>query len=158
MRIAIDLAVIHGMRTGVGNYAYNLLRALAKVDCINEYTVFLNSANHEEFSLGKPNFREVLVALPLRGLLWTEHLYFAGAGLDRFDVVHVVMGTGPFLGGGRRVITVYDAALSLGFKTAALRHKLYWTRLFPFWARRADCLSACGICVRITPTDNPRNL
>lgn len=142
MKIAIDLAVIHGLRTGVGNYAHNLVRALAKVDCSNEYTLFLNRANSEEFSVGKPNFTEVLLPLPVRGLLWTEHFYFGWAGFDRFDVVHVLMGTGSYLGGGRRVITIHDLALSLGLKTASFRHKFYWTRLLPFWARRAERLVA----------------
>ncbi len=138
MKIAIDLSIVHGLRTGVGNYAYYLVRGLAAVDRSNQYTLFLNRANCQEFSVTSPNFETVIVPLPLRGLLWTEHFYFARARLDRFDVVHVVMGTGPILGGGRRVITVYDLALSLGLKTASARHRLYWMRLFPLWARRAD--------------------
>lgn len=142
MKIAIDLSIVHGLRTGVGNYAYYLVRGLAAVDRSNQYTLFLNRANCQEFSVTSPNFETVIVPFPLRGLLWTEHLYFARARLDQFDVVHVVMGTGPMLGGGRRVITVYDLALSLGLKTASARHKLYWTRLFPVWARRAERLIA----------------
>lgn len=148
MKIAIDLSIIHGLRTGVGNYAYYLVRALAALDQANEYTLFLNRVNQQEFSVDKPNFNTVVVPLPLRGLLWTEHLYFTKARVDPFDVVHVMMGTGPMLGRKRRVITVYDLALDLHLKTASLRHRLYWTQLFPIWARRADCLIAISESTR----------
>lgn len=40
MRIALDVSLVPGQRVGVGQYAYQLARALAKVDRINSYVLY----------------------------------------------------------------------------------------------------------------------
>ena len=58
MRIGIDCSSILPVKTGIGYYTQNLVKALLKVDEENEYVLLLNSYRHsppDYAFLSKPN-------------------------------------------------------------------------------------------------------
>jgi len=67
VRIAIKaMGLLPGEMGGAGDYVYNLVHALARVDKQNEYMILLRHVNRDAFAgLNRPNFRSVVLESPL---------------------------------------------------------------------------------------------
>ena len=117
MRIGFDYsaAAISSERTGIGNYASRLMRALLKIDCENQYVLYPVLSNFRLHSIGDfPEARNLEVAFKtaLPKLLW-----FYG-GMTRFgeyllgnvDVVHSTAFWAPRFRSRKKrlVVTIYD--------------------------------------------------
>src|SRR5262245_37060547 len=70
VRIALDVSLVPGQRVGVGQYAYQLARALAQVDRVNSYVLypvfyFIVSPDYHRTALpAAPNMRVAHRRLP----------------------------------------------------------------------------------------------
>ena len=62
MKILIDASGIVDKTTGVGQYSYQLIRNLAKIDSKNKYSILLQnklSPDHKVFNIKNKNFTSV---------------------------------------------------------------------------------------------------
>lgn len=96
MRIAIDA---HSVGTGLGgneSYATNLIEALAEIDSVNEYTLFVTRREAvERFSNRWPNFN-VRATLPHTPLIRIPLTLSAELRRRPVDVLHVQFTAPPF--------------------------------------------------------------
>jgi len=104
VRIAIKaMDLLPGEMGGAGDYVYNLVHALARVDQQNEYLILLRHVNRDAFAgLNRPNFHGVVLESPLarpvagpgRVLLpWLmRHLALAKALHNLFQVLQTRLG------------------------------------------------------------------
>jgi len=160
VRIGIDLSLVPGQRVGVGQYAYQLARALAGIDRENSYVlypVFYHIVHPEHRAAELPearNMRTALRRLPpgLVSYLWRvgRSERFKERLLGRVDVVHSTTYCAPRFRSRRRrlVVTIHD----LTFVThpefhlpANVEHCLVGTRLA---IERADALIAVSESTR----------
>src|ERR1051326_7399255 len=63
------LGVKPGLTGGGETYLRELITHLALVDSRNQYRLFVTSTTRDHFRLNAPNFRPIVVPLPLRGRL-----------------------------------------------------------------------------------------
>lgn len=126
MRIGISLLCAKRERTGIENVTFNLIQALSEIDHKNEYIIFTNSQNHEEFSLPADRFGIVKVESTFRRFVWLwEHLFFhIDPRRKGLDLLHF-----PLIGGvigyrGKNVITIHDLNDYFGRYNARLRQRL----------------------------------
>ena len=107
MLIAIDA---HSVGTGLGgneSYATNLIEALAEVDPINQYTIFVTKRSaRERFSNRWPNF-QVRATLPHTPLVRIPLTLSAELRRHRVDVLHVQF-TAPPLAPCPVVVSIHD--------------------------------------------------
>jgi glycosyltransferase involved in cell wall biosynthesis len=127
MKIGINaLPIMANQRSGIGNYAYNVIRQLEKIDCENEYHLYCNSGSPLSFSFNNRRWHKHIrsgLAARKGTLLW---LYIFGTKQmlrDAIDVLWV-----PF-----HVIT----SLPGQTKTVLTVHDLNW-RWCPETMRRKD--------------------
>ena len=104
MRIAIKaMDLLPEEMGGAGDYLYNLVHALARVDEQNEYLILLRHVNRDAFAgLNRPNFHCVVLESPLvqpmagpgRGLLpWLiRRLALAKALRNLFQALQTRLG------------------------------------------------------------------
>lgn len=109
MRIGIDARFWHSRNTGIGQYTKGLVKGLAKIDRTNEYIVFIRQHDLEEWDVGAPNFRPVVVNIPHYSL--AEQLIFPWILLShRLDLVHFANFNFPILYPKRFTVTIHDLA------------------------------------------------
>src|SRR5262249_30074879 len=123
VRIALDVSLVPGQRVGVGQYAYQLARALARVDQANSYVlypVFYFIVNPDYLRADLPTAANTRVAhrrlppelvLSLWGRERSEH--FKECPLGRAEVVHSTPFCAPRFRAPRRrlVATIYDCTV-----------------------------------------------
>lgn len=139
MRICIDARWIFPELSGIGLYTQELIRALAKVDSENEYTLLFDSPEAEarvRASTGfsqSPRFRAMQVRYglfdPLGQIALPVQLARAG-----FDVYHSTNYMMPLVRPGRvkRVVTIHDLIPWLFPDHAPKSRK---SRMFPLYKR-----------------------
>lgn len=93
-------------RTGTENYSYNLLRALAKLDCVNTYKVYLRPGCKVE-GTWPSNFQFSIINPPV---LWTQVGLALRTFFDPLDILFVPAHTIPVIRrpGLKTVMTVHD--------------------------------------------------
>jgi glycosyltransferase involved in cell wall biosynthesis len=120
VRIALDLSLVPGQRVGVGQYAYQLARALAHVDRVNSYVLypvfyFIVSPDYHRAELPRAaNMRVAHRWLPPELVLWLWRRErperFKEYLLGRAEVVHSTTFCAPRFRAPRRrlVVTIHD--------------------------------------------------
>src|SRR5262245_64708324 len=160
VRIALDVSLVPGQRVGVGQYAYQLARALGRVDRVNSYTlypVFYFIVNPDYHRAELPVASNVRIAhrrLPpkLVRSLWRRERSerFKEYLLGRAEVVHSTTFCAPRLLAPRRrlVVTIHDCTFVTHPEShleANVEHCLRGTRLA---IERADALIAISESTR----------
>jgi len=160
VRIALDLSLVPGQRVGVGQYAYQLASALARVDRANSYVlypVFYFIVNPEYYRTELPvaaNMRIAHRRLPPRlvQFLWRRDRseQFKEYLLGRADIVHSTTFCAPRFRAPRRrlVVTIHDCTFVTHPEfhlPANIEHCLRGTRLA---IERADALIAVSESTR----------
>ncbi|MCS6927334.1 MAG: glycosyltransferase family 4 protein [Candidatus Binatia bacterium] len=149
MRIGIDCSLVPGERVGIGQYAYQLVQALSRIDHENEYVlypVFYYTFHPQYRRVAWPQAANIRVAfrwLPrpvLRALRHSRAPWFTKEWLlGRVDVVHSVSFSAPRLRSAhkRLVVTIHD----LSFLTRPechtqenIAHAVSGTRAAVAWA------------------------
>lgn len=131
MRIGVNALLMAGARAGIGNVIYNLLKALAKVDKNNTYSIFAIDEGETHEWLG-PNQQVVPVDLQDKGswarILWEQLVLPSQTGKYHVDIMHFADYALPVLFNKvPTIITVHDLAYKLYPETFS-KGKL-WTKL-----------------------------
>jgi glycosyltransferase involved in cell wall biosynthesis len=136
MRIGLNLLyLIPGRVGGTERYAISLLRAMARLDTVASFYVFVSSDAAEVDLPRQPNFHRVVCRFPAqyRSLryLWEQVLLPFQLRRRGIDLVHSLGYVGPLWSSCRRVVTICDTNyLALrDLLRAAKRH------LVPFFVR-----------------------
>jgi glycosyltransferase involved in cell wall biosynthesis len=96
LRIAIDAHSVGAQLGGNESYALNLIEALAQIDSVNEYTLYVTTAAaHERFHQRWPNFR-VHRTLPHTPLIRIPLTLSTELRKHPVDVLHVQFTAPPF--------------------------------------------------------------
>ena len=96
MRIAIDAHSVGTRLGGNESYATNLIEALAEIDSVNQYTVFVTRREaRDRFSNRWPNF-QVRATLPHTPFIRIPLILSAELRRNRVDVLHVQFTAPPF--------------------------------------------------------------
>ena len=96
MRIAIDAHSVGAKLGGNESYALNLIEALAQIDRVNDYTLYVTTpAAFERFNRRWPNFR-VHTTLPHTPLIRIPLTLSAELRKNPVDVLHVQFTAPPF--------------------------------------------------------------
>jgi glycosyltransferase involved in cell wall biosynthesis len=96
LRIAIDAHSVGAKLAGNESYAVNLIEALAEIDGVNEYTLYVTTAEaHDRFHRRWPNF-QVHTTLPHTPLIRIPLTLSAELRKHPVDVLHVQFTAPPF--------------------------------------------------------------
>ncbi len=122
MHIGIEGHGFWGEGGSQTRYAYQLIRALARIDHVNQYTVFFNSLRRQlpgqdwfRDSLNNPNFSYVMSRVPNTGSPWLKRLRsrviwpWIGRRLG-IECFHSTAQRMMYSGRARSVLTVHDVA------------------------------------------------
>jgi glycosyltransferase involved in cell wall biosynthesis len=163
MRIGIDATAIPLQRAGAGNYIFNLIRTLPRVDRSNEYVVFGKAAHEAELGVNWPNFRFVRQEFAGRGLrlAWEQLGLPRQVRAHRLDVLHSPHYTMPLRHPARSVVTFCDMTFLLHPDLHQAVKRVFFPAMMRLSARRADRLIAIsestrGDLVRMWGVDRAR--
>ena len=107
MRIAIDAHSIGAKLGGNESYALNLIEALAQIDCVNQYTLYVTTTEaHDRFHQRWPNFK-VRRTLPHTPLIRIPLTLSAELRKHPVDLLHVQF-TAPPLCPCPVVVSIHD--------------------------------------------------
>ena len=96
MRIAIDAHTVGAKLGGNESYAINLIEALAQIDSVNDYTIYITTSEARERFHGRwPNFK-VRATLPHTPLIRIPLTLSAELRKNPVDVLHVQFTAPPF--------------------------------------------------------------
>lgn len=111
-------------RTGTENYAYYLLKNLAKIDKHNRYLVYLRSNSAVNLAEWPSNFEFRVLNFPR---LWTQVGLALRTFLDKIDVLFVPSHTLPLLRrpGLKTVMTVHDLGAEYLPQMHQIKQRLY---------------------------------
>jgi glycosyltransferase involved in cell wall biosynthesis len=121
LQIALDTRRIADF--GIGTYIRNLVRALARIDSTNQYTVITTEQPVPEFSDLPPNFRTAIFAGQTRtGLAQVSYgLFLRKLGADLF---HIPLNAVPVIMPKPYLVTVHDMSTLLFASQSGYRNRL----------------------------------
>lgn len=116
MRIAIDVTVTIGQKTGIGLYVHHLIENLARIDKENKYLLYTHfwrsfRAKKKTLSLPvQPNFRLMVKRIPNRitNLLFNYLHLPIDFFLPPTDIVHCTCYLTPVSKKSKSIVTIYD--------------------------------------------------
>lgn len=137
MRIAIDAHSVGAKLAGNESYAVNLIEALAQIDSVNNYTLYVTTAEaHERFHQRWPNFK-VHTTLPHTPLIRIPLTLSAELRKNPVDVLHVQFTAPPFCP-CPVVVSVHDLSFEHLPQTFLRRSRTQLRLTVRHSARRAD--------------------
>ncbi len=154
MRIGID-ARFYGL-AGPGRYVKNLIKYLERIDNGNEYIIFLNRGNFNEYSPANPHFKKILADYPWYGL--REQLFLplkiwhAGVDLMHFPQFNI-----PVFWPGCFVVTIHDMIMhEFSTERETTRHRIIYRlkRIFYLLTFSLACRRSIKIIVPSLATKN----
>lgn len=141
-RVAMEATALLGRRSGVGNYAAELVRALLRADRI-DCSVLLYT--HRSLGRLEPAFDGAIAAAgrfaPSRWL-WVHFGVGMLARRDGCHVLHCPNGMGPLFSPIPMVLTIHDLSLFRHPGSHPRRRVLFTGRLLPRLAQRAAAIAA----------------
>lgn len=137
MRIAIDAHSVGAKLGGNESYAVNLIEALAQIDSVNDYTLYVTTAEaHDRFHQRWPNFK-VQTTLPHTPLIRIPLTLSAELRKHPVDVLHVQFTAPPFCP-CPVVVSVHDLSFEHLPQTFLRRSRTQLRLTVRHSARRAD--------------------
>lgn len=110
MKIGIDARMYSSAFTGIGRYVYELIHNLAEIDDKNEYVIFMNNPEFEEFEPPNKRFKKVLVNA--RHYSFGEQVRFPELLYkEKLDLVHFTHFNAPVFYKKPCVVTIHDLTL-----------------------------------------------
>ena len=143
MRIGIDCRMYSSQFTGIGRYVFELVENLQKIDQVNDYFLFFNQPEFNNFQAGSPNFHKVLVDIKHYSL--KEQTKFKQTlDLYRLDLMHFTHFNAPVLYRGPSIVTIHDLTLHFfpGKKMNSLLHRLAYSLTIRSAVKRAKKIIA----------------
>lgn len=109
-KIGIDARFYSSNFTGIGRYTAELIRHLAELDTENQYVIFLNDPQYNQFKIPNERFKKVLVNA--RHYSLAEQTKFLRAiQREKLDLMHFTHFNAPLLYMGKTVVTIHDLIL-----------------------------------------------
>ena len=141
LHIGFDATAIPPNRAGAGNYIFNLVRALAKVDMENEYIVFAKPEHIAEFSISQPNFRFLASSRvqrrPIR-LVWEQLVLPRLVQRYQVEVLHSPHYTIPVCNSSHSVVTFCDLTFFLYPEMHGVTKRFFFQQMMRVSSGRAD--------------------
>lgn len=143
MRIGINtLFFIPGKVGGSETYIRNLISKLSDIDSENEYFIFANRENFNEFKIDKPNFHKVLCPInasfkPGR-ILWEQFVLPFQTLKHKIDILFSPGYTAPVFTKCKQVVAIYDLNYYHHPEDFSRFELIFWKLLIPLSARVAD--------------------
>lgn len=111
MKIGIDARLYGTKHGGLGRYSENLIKYLEKIDSINQYFIFLQKSNFDDYQPQNKNFRKVLADFKVYS--FKEQLLFPFL-LKKYklDLVHFTHFNAPIFYVGKFIVTIHDLIIS----------------------------------------------
>jgi glycosyltransferase involved in cell wall biosynthesis len=121
LQIALDTRRIADF--GIGTYIRNLVRALARVDSVNQYTLVTPERPVPEFSDLPANFRTAIFSGPARsGLAQVSYGLFLGK--LGADLIHIPLNAVPLMMPKPYLVTIHDMSTLLFASQSGYRNRL----------------------------------
>ncbi|MDY6933969.1 MAG: glycosyltransferase family 1 protein [Spirochaetota bacterium] len=147
MKIGVDAYYLYSrINTGVGNYVHRLFYELSKLDCENEYYLympFLKNADLTEDMFSNPNFnlREIKGVFMNNRRLWLQSPSLRKQ--IKTDGIQLFFGGGEYfpLFLPRKIkvaVTIHDVVFKLFPDTITIGNKLFYNLFFPFFIKKAN--------------------
>lgn len=110
MKIGIDARFFGTSGKGLGRYTQKLIEELEKIDHNNQYYIFLNQHNFDEYQPKNPNFHKILANIPWYS--WQEQIIFPRI-LKKYklDLMHFLHFNVPILYRKAYFVTIHDLIL-----------------------------------------------
>lgn len=146
MKIGIDGRWID-KPSGLGNMGKNLIVELSKIDDENNYVIYLNKAENADLIPKKNNFKTKFIGtFPYP--LWEQILLPFHITMDKVDIFHATLGTGPlFTHKVKTLVTIADAMFAMPTDIVPSRKSMYQrlggayrSLVIPFIYRRANVI------------------
>lgn len=110
MRIGIDCRMYSSHFTGIGRYVFELVENLQKLDKENEYFIFFNQPEFNNFQASNKNFHKILVGA--RHYSFAEQTKFLTILNDHnLDLMHFTHFNAPILYKKPSIVTIHDLTL-----------------------------------------------
>lgn len=110
MRIGIDCRMYSSHFTGIGRYVFELVENLQKLDKENEYFLFFNQPEFNNFQASNQNFHKVHVGA--RHYSFTEQTKFLNIlNKHNLDLMHFTHFNAPILYKRPSIVTIHDLTL-----------------------------------------------
>ena len=140
MRIGIDATAMPFNRLGAGNYIFNLVDGLAKIDVENQYFVFAKPSHITEWNIHQPNFHFLPSASGYRPLclIWEQSILPMLLWQYKIDVLHSPHYTIPLFSPCRKVVTFHDMIFFLYPELHGLTKRIFFRTMMSMSSRRAD--------------------
>lgn len=144
MRIGIDATAIPLNRSGAGNYIFNLVAGLAKIDAENQYFIFAKPQHIQEWKITQLNFCFLSGATeyrPLR-LAWEQCVLPLLIRRHKIDLLHSPHYTMPLFCPCRSVVTFCDMIFFLYPEVHRVLKRIFFRTMMAVSSRRADAIIA----------------
>jgi glycosyltransferase involved in cell wall biosynthesis len=125
MKIGIDCRIYSSKFTGIGRYVYELVHRISKLDQTNQYVLFFNDAEFNEFTSPANNFKKVLVDAPIYSFK-EQTSFLKILKKENLDLMHFTHFNAPIFYNKPSVVTIHDLTLSFfpGKKKRSLLHRI----------------------------------
>jgi len=125
MKIGIDCRIYSSKFTGIGRYVYELVHRIAKLDKTNQYVLFFNNPEFDEFTPPASNFKKVLVDAPIYSLK-EQTSFLKSINKENLDLMHFTHFNAPIFYNRPSIVTIHDLTLSFfpGKKKRGLLHRI----------------------------------
>jgi glycosyltransferase involved in cell wall biosynthesis len=110
MRIGIDCRMYSSHFTGIGRYVFELVENLQELDNQNDYYLFFNEPEFNNFQASNPNFHKVLVDVKHYSLAEQTKLKTILNKYD-LDLMHFTHFNAPIFYKKPRIVTIHDLTL-----------------------------------------------
>lgn len=142
MNIAINTLSLNRTKAGMGNYIYNLVNNLAKLDKKNNYHIFVSDKNREFFRIDQENFRIINlgkgVTKGLNRFLWEQislPKYIRKHGIDILHSPGFVISLRSRV---KNVLTIADMTFMNYPQVHTLFKRTYFSLFMPPSIKKAD--------------------
>jgi glycosyltransferase involved in cell wall biosynthesis len=139
VRIGIDATSLPAQLTGAGNYVFQLITALNRIDTTNQYLIFTTTLQAEALSVEREGFRVLRQNFRSRGtrLVWEQVGLPALVRRHRLDVLHSPHYTMPLRHSARSVVTFHDLTFLLYPELHQVAKRIFFPAIMRWSARHA---------------------
>lgn len=150
MRIGIDATSLPAQLTGSGNYVFQLISALNRIDTTNQYLVFTSTPQAAALGVERDGFRVLRHDFSGRGmrLVWEQVGLPALVRRHRLDVLHSPHYTMPLRHSARSVVTFHDLTFLLYPELHQLAKRIFFPAMMRWSARHAKQIIAVSESTR----------
>jgi glycosyltransferase involved in cell wall biosynthesis len=131
MKIGIDARLYGTKHGGIGRYIENLIKQLEKIDKKNQYFIFLQKNNFDDYNPKNNNFKKVLANFKVYGF-GEQFIFPFLLNKHKLDLVHFTHFSAPILYFKKYIVTIHDLIISHypGSRATTLNPLFYKIKIF----------------------------